>query len=190
MLQCLCACFYGERILKVRVKFDKGEKLKLISHLNLIKAFVQALRRSDLPVAYSAGFSPHPKVSFGPPLPLGMKSRSEFADIVLEKIVDVYKLKVDFNKKLPEGLKILEVREICPQSKSLMAIIDVATYEIRLNGRKAPLNISLKFKERVKVKEAVKSLLKEEGLDLISVDVERTGLFVEREGSLISPMEA
>ena len=175
--------------MKVRVKFEKGEKLKFISHLNLIKAFVQALRRSDLPVAYSAGFSPHPKVSFGPPLPLGMKSRSEFADIVLEKTIDAYKLRVYLNKKLPEGLKILEVREVCPRSKSLMAIIDVATYEVRLNGRRTPLNISLKLKEKVKVKEAVKSLLREEELDLTSVDVERTGLFVEREGKLISPME-
>ncbi len=171
------------------MKFEKGEEVRFISHLNLIKAFVQALRRSDLPVAYSAGFSPRPKVSFAPPLPLGMKSRSEFADIVLEETVDVYKFGACLNEKLSPGLKILEAKEVCLQSKSLMAIIDVATYEVRLNGCRTPLNISLKFKEGVKVKEVVKSLLKEEELDLASVEVERTGLFIEREGKLISPMD-
>lgn len=176
--------------MKVRVKFEKGEEIKFISHLNLIKAFVQALRRSNLPVAYSAGFSPHPKVSFGLPLPLGMKSGSEFADIVLERTIDVNEFKIRLNERLPEGLEILEVREISPKSKSLMAIINVATYKVRLDSRRTPLNISLKLKERVKLKETVKSLLGEEELDLTSLDVERTGLFVEREGKLISPMEA
>lgn len=173
------------------MKFEKGEEVRFISHLNLVKAFVQALRRSDFPVVYSAGFSPRPKVSFAPPLPLGMKSRSEFADIILEGTVDICKFRACLNEKLPPGLKILEAKEVCLQYKSLMAIIDVATYEVRLNGQRTPLNISLKFKEKIKVKEAVKLLLKEEELDLasVSVDVERTGLFVEKKGELISPME-
>lgn len=176
--------------MKVRVRFGKGEEIKFISHLNLIKAFIQALSRSNLPVAYSVGFSPRPKVSFGPPLPLGMKSRSEFADIVLEEIIDVHEFKARLNKNLPKGLSILEAREACPKSESLMAVIDVATYEIRVEGYSTPLDISLKLKEKVKVREAIKSLLEEEGLDLASLDVERTGLFVKREGKLISPMEA
>jgi len=167
----------------------KGEEVRLISHLNLIKVFIQALRRSNLPVAYSEGFSPHPKVSFGPPLPLGMKSRSEYADIVLGETVNVSEFKVCLNKNLPGGLEILEVKEVRPEAKSLMAVIDAATYEVRLDGCKEPRELSLTFKERIKVKEALKSLLGEKAPDLALLDVERTGLFVEREGKLISPME-
>ncbi len=175
--------------MKVRVKFGKGEEIRFISHLNLIKAFVQALRRSKLPVAYSEGFSPHPRVSFGPPLPLGMKSRSEFADIVLEETIVIQEFKVGLNKSLPQGLEILKVGEVPPGSKSLMAIIDVATYEVKINDHRTPLNISLKLKEKVKLKEAVQSLLGGEEPDPSSLDVERTGLFVEREGQLISPLD-
>jgi len=175
--------------LKLRVKFEKGDEVKLISHLNLIKVFVQALRRSGLPVAYSEGFSPHPRVSFGPPLTLGIKSKGEFADLVLEKAIDKDEFKIRFNKELPEGLKIMEVGEVPRESKSLMAIIDIATYKIKPDGEGRSLDISLHLKGKIKIKEAVKSLLGKEELNLASLDMERTGLFVEKEGKLVSPLE-
>ena len=69
---------------RLRVTFSRGEELKYLSHLDVMRLWERALRRADLPLAYSQGFSPHAKISIAAPLPLGVTGERELMDIVLQ----------------------------------------------------------------------------------------------------------
>lgn len=92
---------------RIKVKYRKGEEIKYISHRDLIRAFHRAIRRAGLPVAYSQGFNPHMKVSWGQALKVGAASESEFAEIQMERWVKPQELKEKLNQTLPPGLEIL-----------------------------------------------------------------------------------
>ncbi len=72
-------------IYRLRLKFSRGEELKYISHLDLMRLWERALRRARIPIAYSEGFSPHPRLSLAAPLALGITSEAELIDIFLER---------------------------------------------------------------------------------------------------------
>lgn len=113
---------------RFRIKYGKGPELKFISHLDTMRLWQRAIRRAGIPIAYSQGFSPHQKVSFGPPLPLGMTSRGEYLDLQLEKafIGDIAaRLKQFVNK----GIQVLEARTILKESPSLSSWVDAMEYE-------------------------------------------------------------
>ena len=116
----------------VRVKYCKDGPIKYISHLNLAQVFTRALRRADIPVVISGGFNPRFRISFGPPLPLGISSTSEYLDIRLKEEVNVEELTERLNLILPQGLKILKAKIIPSSADSLVKIIDRASYIITL----------------------------------------------------------
>lgn len=68
---------------RIRIKYIKGEQVKYISHLDILRTLNRVLKRAELPVAYSQGYNPHPLVSFGLPLSVGVTSEAEYADIDL-----------------------------------------------------------------------------------------------------------
>jgi len=70
---------------RLRITFAKGETLKYISHLDLARAWERALRRAGVPLAYSQGFNPRPKMAFAAALPVGYTATAEMVDILLEK---------------------------------------------------------------------------------------------------------
>jgi radical SAM-linked protein len=119
----------------VRVKYCKDGPIKYISHLNLAQVFTRALRRANIPVVISGGFNPRFRISFGPPLPLGISSTSEYLDIRLKEEVKVEELTERLNMVLPQGLKILRVKIIPSSAYSLVKIIDRASYIITLKIR-------------------------------------------------------
>lgn len=80
-----------------------------ISHLDLMRLFQRALRRADLPIAITSGFSPHPKISLSPALKLGQSSSNLEADIYLTKPIDEQEFKFKLQAQLPEGIEILTV---------------------------------------------------------------------------------
>src|SRR5207302_709049 len=67
----------------VRLGYAKGERLRFISHLDLMREMERTFRRADLPMLYSEGFAPRPRISAGPPLALGWTSEAEWVDLVL-----------------------------------------------------------------------------------------------------------
>jgi len=119
-------------ISKLRFKFAKGEEVKYISHLDLINVFTRAFRRSEIGIAYSHGFSPHPKISFSSALPLGTLSEAEYADIELDEDIEPEDFMSVVNAELPPGVKILEVQRVHLKSASLMAQTGFASYTVRL----------------------------------------------------------
>jgi radical SAM-linked protein len=116
-----------------RVKFAKTAQMMFTSHLDVVRAFQRGLRRAGLPVCFSTGFSPHPRMSFGPPLPLGLVSEGEYFDVLFSRQPGAGWLD-RLNECLPEGLKALEARLAGLGGPSLMKYIDAAAYSIVFSG--------------------------------------------------------
>ena len=115
---------------KYRLRFTKLNNLKYLSHLNLMRAMERAIRRAALPLAFSEGFHPHPQISFGPALAVGVESISEYLDLELITEMDPAALMNSLNQVLPDGLKIAEAGRIETGAKSLNAMINKASYRI------------------------------------------------------------
>ena len=131
----------------VRVKYCKGGPIKYISHLNLAQVFTRAIRRADIPVVKSEGFNPRFRISFGPPLPLGISSTSEYLDIRLKEEIKTEELVGKLNRVLPQGLKILRAKIIPSSAGSLVKIIDKASYIITLKIKEVLLDSAVKNQE-------------------------------------------
>lgn len=93
---------------RIRIRYRKGEEIKFIGHRDLMRVFQRAIRRANLPIAYSQGFNPHMRISWGNALKLGVTSDNEFATLQLEGWVRPPELMARLNQQLPQGLEILE----------------------------------------------------------------------------------
>lgn len=115
----------------IRIKFIRGEEVKYISHLDIMRVFERAARRGNLPIAYSQGFNPHPQMVFGLPLSVGVTSQAEYADLELTEELSPEKLMGRFNRELPGGLAIIDAR-IRTGKANIMASISAASYDVLL----------------------------------------------------------
>jgi radical SAM-linked protein len=104
--------------------------MRFISHLDLMRTWERTLRRSGLALAYTQGHHPHLKMSFGPPLPLGYRSRAEVFDLELAQ-PPAQDLAERLNDTLPEGLRVLAFRPILFKTPSLMSQLEGASYRVR-----------------------------------------------------------
>ena len=118
---------------RFRILFEKGAGMRFTSHLDLMRTWERALRRSGLPLAFTQGHHPHLKMSFGPPLPLGYRSRSEVFDLELARPPAV-DLAERLNAVLPGALKVLASRPILFKTPSLMSQLEGASYRVRFPG--------------------------------------------------------
>jgi radical SAM family uncharacterized protein/radical SAM-linked protein len=117
---------------RVRLKWSKSEQVRFTSHLDVGRTLERTIRRSGIPIAYSEGFHPHQKVAFAPPLPLGFVSDAEYLDI---QLTEPYSSSVlsRLNRDLTPGFEFLEAKPIFGKSDSLSSIINLASYEVRLD---------------------------------------------------------
>jgi radical SAM-linked protein len=115
---------------RYRVKYAKLEEARFTSHLDIMRAIVRALRRAGVPLAYSQGFSARPRVSFGPPLSVGMTSVCEYFDFMTERPFsgDLFSA---IAEALPPGLEMASIAPVFAKSRSLSEILDVAEYRVR-----------------------------------------------------------
>ncbi|MBM3249825.1 MAG: DUF2344 domain-containing protein [Candidatus Omnitrophica bacterium] len=90
--------------------FSKKGTMKYISHLDLMRTLMRAMRRAELPVKMSEGFSPHPKLSLSRALKLGLESEHEEAAVVLREFVLPEEFRLRLQKQLPEGIIIKDVK--------------------------------------------------------------------------------
>lgn len=94
---------------KVSFIFTKKGLMKYISHLDLMRLFMRALRRADFPIKMTEGFSPHPKFSIKKALKLGIESENEEASIILKEEIGLQDFKNRLQGQLPEGIEIKNV---------------------------------------------------------------------------------
>jgi len=120
--------------MRLVVKYTKGEKVKYISHLDFMRLVQRALRRAEIPVAYSKGFNPHPRLSFASALAVGTTSEGEYLEIILEKEMEPETLCHRMNEKLPEGIRFVKAVAIDDKAPSLMSVIERGEYLIHISG--------------------------------------------------------
>ena len=96
---------------RLRIRYAKRGRLRFSSHRDFQRALERALRRADVPIAYSAGFTPHPKVSYAGAAPTGAASEAEYFEIGLAAPCEPERLRVALDESLPPGLDVLEVAE-------------------------------------------------------------------------------
>lgn len=116
---------------RIRARFVKGDEVRFISHLDLAHCMERAARRARLPLAFSEGFHPMPKISFAAPLAVGTTSESEFVDIDLSVALDHEEVSRMLNDVFPRGLAITESAAMPLEAKSLQAVVNLATYVVR-----------------------------------------------------------
>jgi radical SAM-linked protein len=116
---------------RLRVRYAKRDRMRFTSHRDVARALERALRRAALPMAYSAGFSPHPKVSYAGASPTGVASEAEYLEIALADKRDPDDVRRALDAALPPGLDIVEVVEAAPGA-SLGERIDASRWRVEL----------------------------------------------------------
>ena len=139
---------------RLRIRFRRGEELKYISHLDLLRLWHRALNRAGIRLAYSEGFNPHPRMSLAAPLALGVTSEAELMDIILEKWSSPHAFTAAVSRQLPEGIEILQTNNIAVTLPSLQSQVAFSEYRVEVATKKS----------REEVEEAIDSLLKLEQL--------------------------
>lgn len=115
---------------RLRLRFSRGEEVKYISHLDLMRLWERAFRRSRTPLTYSEGFSPHAKLSIAAPLPIGVTSDIELMDVLLHMPLSPYLLMQNMSRVLPCGIDLLEVQQIPLSDPSLQSQMRFAEYNV------------------------------------------------------------
>ena len=140
--------------MRIRIKYEKGDKVRFLSHLDLARSMRMALKRAKWPVAATKGYSPKMKVSFYSPLPVGTAGREEFLDVTLDrnKIVDFIRAKADqkggrpcasdvlaflakaFSGALPQGFTLKGLCLVRDGQKPLESQIQGSLYQVEVEG--------------------------------------------------------
>lgn len=121
---------------RLRIRFSRGQEVKFISHLDIMRLWQRALTRAEIPLAYSAGFNPHPKISLALPLAVGVTSEAELMDILLTRPTSPHFFTASVSQQLPPGVKILQVYPVAPTLPSLQSQVRYAEYEVALKTEK------------------------------------------------------
>lgn len=114
---------------KMRVALTKTDETKYVGHLDFGRAIERALRRAKLPVAYSVGFNPHMKLSFGPALSVGVASAAEYVDVEITEPFDALDFGRILSAQLPPGLAFVAAQPVF-SSSSLAAALNLAAYQV------------------------------------------------------------
>ncbi len=116
----------------IRLRLIKGLEARFIGHLDLMRCLERALRRAGLPVAYSAGFNPHPRISFASALPLGATSEAELVDVQLASPVPAADFQRRLNAELPRGIAVAAACAVPSGKSSLAQAVDWAAYRLEV----------------------------------------------------------
>lgn len=153
---------------KYRLQFTKYGDMKYVSHLDLIRLFTRIFHRADLPLAYSEGFNPHPKMSVLLPLSVGFESACEYIDVEFRDGVGMLDCMKKLKGKLPLGMEIPQITQLNETSKKAKAI-RYASYEITFTNPPSEKEIEI-FLNLAEVK-VIKKTKRSEGLADIKPDI-------------------
>ncbi len=119
-------------MIRIKFLFDRTEKLGFLSHLDLVRLFIRALRRAHLPLAYSQGFNPHPKLALALPLPLGVLAENEPGELYFTEPVKAEVFLKELGSRLPEGIHLKQAFTADPDEPALASLVDAALYRAEL----------------------------------------------------------
>lgn len=126
---------------RLRVTFSRGEEVKYISHLDMMRLWERALRRAGVPPAYSGGYSPHPRISIAAPLPIGVTSEGELLDVVVQRRVSPYYFIKVVSGQMPRGIAIEGVVQVEMGAPSLQSQVRQAEYRVEIETDRGPQEV-------------------------------------------------
>ena len=126
---------------RLRIRFSRGQEVKFISHLDIMRLWHRALIRAGISLAYSEGFNPHPRMSLAAPLAVGVTSEAELMDITLTRFVSPHFFTAAAGGQLPPGIEILGVYPVAPTLPSLQSQVRYAEYKVGLETEKEQKDI-------------------------------------------------
>lgn len=129
--------------MRLRVKFRKYGPVRFIGHLDVMRYFQKAIRRAEIDVAYSTGFSPHQIMSFASPLSVGLESNGEYMDFEVHSLSSCEDVKKRLNEVGAPGIEVTSVIVLPDTAGNAMASVAAASYTVRFReGREPKLDIS------------------------------------------------
>ncbi|GAA3874841.1 TIGR03936 family radical SAM-associated protein [Tessaracoccus defluvii] len=117
---------------KLRLRYVKRGPARFTSHRDFGRALERALRRAEIPMAYSSGFTPHPRISYANAAPTSAASEAEYVELGLKSVCDPAKVVAALNEVLPAGFEVLDAAEAV--SESLGELLEASDWLIRLDG--------------------------------------------------------
>jgi radical SAM-linked protein len=133
---------------RYRVRFAKEGRARFLGHLDLMRALLRALRRARVPLVYSQGFNPKPKVAFGPALSVGISSEGEYVDLEVREPLERRHFLETVGAALPRGLRLLEVQEADRGGAALGEAVKAARYRIESPGEPDLEDAIARFRSR------------------------------------------
>ena len=123
-----------ERAQRLRVRLGKVGEMSLLSHLDMMRLFDRAVRRAAIPITFTGGFHPTPRISPANALSLGVSSSGEIVDFELTQTMDVEEFRAKLTAQLPPNIPIYDVTEVNPQSPAATQILEKAEYELTIDA--------------------------------------------------------
>lgn len=128
--------------MKVRIKFSKKGAVRYIGHLDVMRYFQKAMRRSEIDIAYTTGFSPHQIMTFAAPLGVGLESSGEYMDVILNSMVSSEDVVNRLNEVGCEGIRVLSAVVLPDDAKNAMSTVAAAKYTVLFReGRTPQINL-------------------------------------------------
>lgn len=118
--------------MRIRLIFSKTDAMRFTGHLDLQRAWERTFRRARLPLAYSQGFNPRPKINLASALPLGFTGAHEVVEVRLERVLPIREILPCLESALPPGLKISSIELVDPKEPSLQSQVIASDYTITL----------------------------------------------------------
>ena len=126
--------------MKIRIKFAKYGAMKFIGHLDMMRFFQKAIRRADIDIKYSEGFSPHQIMSFAAPLGVGIESTGEYMDIEVLSMTSTEDIRQALNEVMVDGVEVLSVSVLPDNAKNAMASVAAASYRLKMKEGNFPID--------------------------------------------------
>jgi radical SAM-linked protein len=127
---------WGKEMWRLRLRFGRGEEVKFISHLDIVRFWERAFRRAGIPLAYSQGFTPHPRLSVAAPLAVGVTSEAELMDIWLNRWMPPQSFMMMVKHQLPVGFDIFDAWEVGLNAPSLQCSLAFAEYRSEVRSER------------------------------------------------------
>jgi len=138
---------------RLRLKFGRGEEVKFISHLDVVRFWERVFRRGEIPVVYSQGFTPHPRISVAAPLAVGVTSEAELMDVWLNRWMPPQSFVMRVRSQLPQGFDVFEVWGVGLSVPSLQSCLALAEYHVAVMSEKSERDVSAAICSLLQAKE-------------------------------------
>jgi radical SAM-linked protein len=165
---------------RLLIKYAKAGDAALLSHRETMRILERALRRSDLPLVYSSGFNPRPRMSFAPALPLGVAADAEYVEVAVENQVDTAEARRRINGALPVGLTVSEVQVMSDKMPKLSKWTRYGLYRIKGQDGEMLLLLQLGGDKQGRLRDALENISERMGRTVDVQEATRVGLYASR----------